>query len=57
MIRRQQVDSGCLRHPIMSDLPSEITDEQRRAAMLAVCQHAWTVDDARLLLDMLGLLP
>ena len=33
------------------------TDEERRRAALACCAHADGVDDARMLLDALGLLP
>lgn len=34
----------------------ELTDDVRRAASLQVCGHAHTPDDARELLDVLGLL-
>ena len=33
------------------------TDEERRRAALACCAHAVGLDDARMLLDALGLLP
>jgi len=33
------------------------SDEERRRAALACCAHAAGVDDARMLLDALGLIP
>jgi hypothetical protein len=46
-----------LAHPLLDDPINPVTPEQAQAARLAVCGRAWTVDDARELLDMLGLLP
>lgn len=33
------------------------SDEERRRAVLACCAHADSLEDARMLLDALGLLP
>jgi hypothetical protein len=38
------------------DTPVTLTDEERRRAARTVAQHATDVDDARQLLDALGLL-
>lgn len=46
-----------LAHPIVDDPINPVTEEQAHAARLAVCAHAHTPDEARELLDMLGLLP